>query len=164
MQRAAVLEEILRTLPPEVSQQVESLSKLDATKVERPKPSLRRSQTSTMVQGNSDAGRTKEMPNAPMDISLQRRCVQLEAQLDKWVGIAQLLSSELAYREKRLWDWQMDHTNTRVVVQKFKDRVKGVKKGGSPVVLGGVRGSPRSSLPAVKAKQTGWVESRKVRV
>ena len=55
----------------------------------------------------------------------------LEAQLDKWVGIAELLASELAYREKRLWDWQMDNTNTKAVLQKFKDRLKGGKGGGS---------------------------------
>ena len=61
---------------------------------------------------------------APSDISLQKRCASLEAQLDRWVGIAQLLASELQYREKRLWDWQLDNTNTKAILQKFKDKIK----------------------------------------
>ena len=42
--------------------------------------------------------------------------------------IAQLLASELAYRERRLWDWQMDNTNTKAILQKFKDRLKKTDK------------------------------------
>ena len=127
MQRAAVLEDILRTLPPEVSGQVETISKESPTTVTGPRPGLRRSRTHAQFQA-LDADRVGESPSVatgtPSDISLQRRCAQLEMQLDKWVGIAQLLASELSYREKRLWDWQMDNTNTRVIMQKFKDRLR----------------------------------------
>ena len=130
MQRGAVLEDLLRTLPPEVALQVEDISNKQATSPER--PALRRSQTQHGLQDGAHA--------APMalggasDIALQRRCAALEAQLDKWVTIAQMLASELAYREKRLWDWQMDNTNTKAILQKFKDKIK---KGGDS---GGGRG------------------------
>ena len=123
MQRAAVLEDIIRTVPPEVAGQVETISKEEAKLVSGPRPGIRRSQTSTLdVWGHAEDGAAAT--GAPSDITLQRRCAQLESQLDKWVGIAQLLASELAYREKRLWEWQMDQTNTKVIMQKFKDRLK----------------------------------------
>lgn len=121
MQRTAVLEEMLRALPPEVAAQVEALEK-EQVKVIKPKPSLQRSATSMNVH---EAG--SQPTGAPSDISLQKRCASLETQLDKWVGIAQLLASELAYREKRLWDWQLDNTNTKAILAKFKDRLKKTK-------------------------------------
>ena len=118
MQRKAVLEDMLRSLPPEVASQVEEIEREPLHKPPPPKPLLQRSRTQALSGGES-------MPTgAPSDITLQKRCASLEGQLDKWVGIAQLLASELAYREKRLWDWQMDNTNTKVILQKFKDRLK----------------------------------------
>ena len=139
MQRGAVLEEMLRMLPPEVSLQVEDISKEAPAKPER--PAFRRSQTQHQLQAGASAGSLPEVGTAvpsgvggPSDIALQRKCASLEAQLDKWVGIAQLLASELAYREKRLWDWQMDNTNTKAILQKFKDRLK---KGGGDGKGGG---------------------------
>ena len=108
----------MRIIPPEVATQVEDMDKQKPTVV-KVKPNLQRSATSMNVHepGGTGAG-------APSDITLQKRCTSLELQLDRWVGIAQLLASELAYREKRLWDWQLDNTNTKAILQKFKDRLK----------------------------------------
>jgi hypothetical protein len=84
MQRAAVLEDIIRTVPPEVAGQVETISKEEAKLVSGPRPGLRRSQTSTIdVWGHAEDGAAAT--GAPSDITLQRRCAQLESQLDKWV-------------------------------------------------------------------------------
>ena len=126
MQRTAVLEDMLRMLPTEVSAQVEEISKEEPAKAPE-RPVFRRSRTQGMMLpgGSGDLPATS---GAPSDISLQRRCASLESQLDKWVGIAQLLASELAYRERRLWDWQMDNTNTKAILQKFKDRLKKTDK------------------------------------
>ena len=86
----------MRIIPPEVAAQVEDMDKQKPTVV-KVKPNLQRSATSMNVHepGGTGAG-------APSDITLQKRCTSLELQLDRWVGIAQLLASELAYREKRL--------------------------------------------------------------
>ena len=122
----------MRIIPPEVAAQVEDMDKQKPTVV-KVKPNLQRSATSMNVHepGGTGAG-------APSDITLQKRCTSLELQLDRWVGIAQLLASELAYREKRLWDWQLDNTNTKAILQKFKDRLKksdGGKKPRSPLAM-----------------------------
>ena len=115
-------------LPPEVTTQVEEIYNVQAAKPMPARPTLQRSSTSLNV---NEPG---AMPTgAPSDIQLQKRCAALEGMLDKWVSIAQLLASELAYREKRLWEWQMDNTNTKAILQKFKDRLKkpGGTKGGN---------------------------------
>ena len=147
MQRTAVLEEMLRTLPPEVSAQVEEIEREQRPAV-KAKPSLQRSATSMNVHepGGLQTG-------APSDITLQKRCTSLEVQLDKWVSIAQLLASELAYREKRLWDWQLDNTNTKAILQKFKDRLK--KSGPDKSSGDGKRRSPLAMPAATQEREIG---------
>lgn len=149
MQRTAVLEEMLRTLPPEVAAQVEALEREQRPTV-KAKPSLQRSATSMNVHepGGLQTG-------APSDITLQKRCTSLEIQLDKWVSIAQLLASELAYREKRLWDWQLDNTNTKAILQKFKDRLKKSSPDKSGGDSGKMRRSPLAMPAATQEREIG---------
>ena len=124
LQRTAVYEELLSSLPPEVAMQVEDIHNQQAPRpMPAARPTLQRAGTSLNVNEAAPTG-------APSDITLQKRCAALEAQLDKWVSIAQCLASELAYRERRLWDWQMDNTNTKAILQKFKDRLKKAPKDG----------------------------------
>lgn len=149
MQRNAVLEEMMRTLPPEVVAQVDEIHREAAkpSQMQR-KPELRRSRTQLDMIASDES----LLPGAPSSIQLQKRCSVLELQLDKWVSIAQLLASELSYREKRLWDWQMDNTNTKAILQKFKDRLRKTKDDsrGARVVRG---------LPAAARGEGGVVVS-----
>ena len=127
--REAALDDILGMVPPEVSLQIKGLmseaENKESEKKAKARPMLRRSSTSTLTVDSTlvtPDGDGKELSQ----ISWQRRCVQLEAQVNTWMSVAQLLASELAYREKKLWDWQTEQTNTRAVLQRFKDRLKKV--------------------------------------
>eukprot|EP00966_Prymnesium_polylepis_P073101 1697917-Prymnesium_polylepis.1 len=133
--REAALDDILRIVPPEVGLQIKSIvrdedEKKEKEKKARPRPMLKRAGTEALQLDKMPTA-TDEDGKEVSQISWQRRYAQLEVQVNTWMQVAQLLASELTYREKRLLDWQMEHTNTRAVFQRFKDRLKKVDTPGS---------------------------------